>query len=268
MLDVTAPVTGYVPELAGHFSGATVQQLLDMRTGTRFEENYDDLAADARRYEQVYLWRPRTTPDIPGDALSYFLTLRNDGEHGWPFRYRSILTEILALVLERATGLRFRQLVSRELWQPTGAEFDAEVTVDAHGNAMADGGISACLRDLGRLGLLYLSDTSPRPDVVPRAWVADTVRGAADGAAAFTAGDNPPGFPAGAHYRNGWWVRDPGGPFLHGSGIYGQNLFVHAPTGTVVVKFSAWPTPLDRPALTATAKVAVSIGEHLAQASA
>ena len=50
-----------MPELAGtSFAGATVQDLLDMRAGTRFDENYDNLDADVRTYERVYLWRPDT----------------------------------------------------------------------------------------------------------------------------------------------------------------------------------------------------------------
>ena len=60
----------------------------------------------------------------------YFGTLQNDGPHGGPFRYRSILTDVLAWVIERAAGERLHELISRELWQPMGAEFDAEITVD------------------------------------------------------------------------------------------------------------------------------------------
>src|SRR5205807_6702285 len=105
-----------------------------------------------RAYEQVYLWRPRTTRGLPADALSYFATLRNDGEHGGPFRYRSILTDVLAAAIERAAGVRLHELIERELWEPMGAEFDAEVTLDAHGNPLADGGLCATLRDLGRFG--------------------------------------------------------------------------------------------------------------------
>ncbi len=42
-LDVTARVKAIVPELAdAAFESATVQHLLDMRTGIRFEENDDD----------------------------------------------------------------------------------------------------------------------------------------------------------------------------------------------------------------------------------
>jgi CubicO group peptidase (beta-lactamase class C family) len=42
--------------------------------------------------------------DRPADAIEYFATLVNDGPHGGPFRYRSILTDVLGLVLERAAG--------------------------------------------------------------------------------------------------------------------------------------------------------------------
>jgi CubicO group peptidase (beta-lactamase class C family) len=208
VLDVSAPVEQIVPELAStSFRGATVQHLLDMRAGTRFDENYDDPKADVRTYERVYLWRPDDGRPRPTDALSYFATLPNDGPHGGPFRYRSILTDVLAWVIERAAGTRLHQLIATELWQPMGAEFDAEITLDAHGNPMADGGICATLRDMGRFGQLFLQ-RGQTPDgraVVPRAWIDDTIRGAADGPRAFTAAETHPGYPPGAHYRNCWW---------------------------------------------------------------
>jgi len=265
-LDVDAKVTDVVPELRGSsFDGATVRHLLDMRTGTRFDEDYESPDADVRVYEQVYLWRPRVDADLPEDALSYFATLPNDGDHGGPFRYRSILTDVLAWVVERAAGARFHEVVSHELWQPMGAEYDAEITVDARGNAMADGGMSATLRDLGRFGLLHLregkSGTGAR--VFDPAWVADVVRGAPDGPDAFVEGENPPGFPKGSHYRSCWWVRDRAAGFYHASGIYGQNVFVHVPTETVVVKFSTWPRPVDRRMTEAAAAATVALGEAL-----
>jgi hypothetical protein len=243
-LDVSAAVTDIVPELSGtSFDGASVQHLLDMRAGTRFDETYDNLDADVRSFERVYLWRPADGAPHPPDALSYFATLENDGEHGGPFRYRSVLTDVLGWVVEKAAGARLHELISREIWQPMGAEFDAEISVDAHGNAMADGAMCATLRDLARFGALYLPDGG---GVVPAAWIKDTVRGARDGAEAFVAGPDPaPDPPPGAHYRNCWWIRDPALPFFHASGINGQNIFVHPPAELVVAKFSTWPTALS-----------------------
>jgi CubicO group peptidase (beta-lactamase class C family) len=246
-LDVSAPVTAVVPELAGtSFDGCRVQHLLDMRAGTAFNEDYADPEADVRTYERVYLWRPSDGRPVPEDAIAYFATLRNDGPHGGPFRYRSILTDVLAWVIERAGGARFHELVSRLLWRPMGAEFDAEITVDAHGNPMADGGICATLRDAGRFGELYLRrGRRARREVVPAAWVDDTIRGATDGAQAYLGGEDPSAYPARPHYRNCWWVDDPGLPFYYASGINGQHIFVHVPSQTVVVKLSTWPTALS-----------------------
>jgi hypothetical protein len=243
VLDPAAEVTRIVPELAGtSLAGATVQHLLDMRAGTRFNEDYADPEADVRSYERVYLWRPPAGEPVAADAIEYFGTLGNDGPHGGPFRYRSILTDVLAWVIERAAGERLHELISRELWQPMGAEFDAEITVDRHGNPMADGGVSATLRDLARFGQLFLRrGRAGRRQVVPAWWVDDTVRGAPDGPRAFAEGDERSGYPAGSHYRNCWWVRDPALPFLHGSGINGQGVFVHRPSETVVAKLSTWP---------------------------
>src|ERR671934_240998 len=144
-------VTAHVPELEGtSFEGCTVRHLLDMRAGTRFDEEYANLDADVRVYEQVYLWRPRVDDSLPADATSYFATLANAHEHGGPFEYRSILTDVLGWVIERAAGDRLPDLISRLVWAPMGAESDAEITVDAHGNAMADGGVCCTLRDLAR----------------------------------------------------------------------------------------------------------------------
>ena len=263
-LDVSARVEEVVPDLGGtSFEGATVQDLLDMRAGTRFDESYDNPEADVRTYERVYLWRPDDGRPRPEDALGYFATLANDGPHGGPFRYRSILTDVLAWVIERAAGARLHQLIARELWQPMGAEFDAEITLDARGNPMADGGICATLRDVARFGQLFLrrGRVADRA-IVPETWVNDTIRGAPDGAAAFDGADRPPGSPPGAHYRNCWWVRDPGVPFVHASGINGQNVFVHMPSQTVVAKLSTWPTAMS-PALDLTVRGVLALSDAL-----
>jgi CubicO group peptidase (beta-lactamase class C family) len=266
-LDVSAPVEKVVPELTGtSFEGATVQHLLDMRAGTHFDESYENLEADVRTYERVYLWRPDGAEARPADALAYYATLYNDGEHGGPFRYRSILTDVLGWVVEKAGGARLHELIAELVWQPMGAEFDAEITVDAHGNAMADGGICATLRDMGRFGLLFAGGgrgrAARRRPVVPDGWILDTIAGAPDGPEAFVAGDDEPGFPPGAHYRNCWWVREPAVPFFHASGINGQNVFVHVPSETVVVKLSTWPTALS-PKIGVTTDAARAIAESL-----
>jgi CubicO group peptidase (beta-lactamase class C family) len=265
-LEPAAPVDRIVSELAGtSFAGATVQDLLDMRAGTKFDETYDNPESDVRLYERVYLWRPDGFEPRPPDALAYYATLHNDGPHGGPFRYRSILTDVLGWVLERAGGARLHELVARLVWQPMGAEFDAEITVDARGNAMADGGICATLRDLGRFGLLF-TGTGHRASqwsVVPGPWITDTITGAPDGPEAFAAGEGVR-FAPGAHYRNFWWVAEPAVPFLYAAGINGQNVFVHGPSQVVVAKLSTWPSalhPASRVTVDAVRAIAAALGD-------
>jgi CubicO group peptidase (beta-lactamase class C family) len=235
-------VTKHIPELDGtSWSGCTVRHLLDMRAGTRFNEDYDDLEADVRVYEQVYLWRPRTHAELPADITAYYPTLRNDRDHGGPFVYRSILTDMLAWVMERAAGARLADLISTHLWQPMGAEFDAEVTVDSHGNAMADGGVCTTLGDLARFGQLLLDDgRRDGSSVIPGAWIRDTLTPDPDSVEAYRAEESEPQR-VGSYYRNQFWVYDPAGPIFRGSGINGQSVFVHGPAKVVIAKLSTWP---------------------------
>jgi CubicO group peptidase (beta-lactamase class C family) len=260
-------VTAHCPELAGSsWDGCTVRHLLDMRAGTRFNEDYADLDADVRVYEQVYLWRPRTNPDLPDDILAYYATLANQGVHGGPFDYRSILTDVLAWVMERAAGARLADLISERLWQPMGAEFDAEITVDAHGNPMADGGICVTLRDLARFGQLLIAGGVGGPDgrpVIPSAWLHDTLTPDPDSVAAYGA-TQPDEQRLGSYYRNQFWVLDPSGPIYRGSGINGQSVFVHGPGQVVIAKLSTWPVAWEDGIAERTLRAFVALAEAIA----
>ena len=101
-----------------------------MTAGTAFSEDYDDPDSDVRTAERAAGWRPAAASDEAGGLLGYMTGLTNDRAHGELFEYRSILTDVLGIVLERAGGRRFAELVARHLWAPLGAEHDAEITVD------------------------------------------------------------------------------------------------------------------------------------------
>ncbi len=125
-----------------------------------------------------------------------------------------------------------------------GAEPDAEITVDRHGFAAANGGICTTLRDLARFGQLMLDDAADGRQVVPVSWIADTLRGGPDSVTAFAGNDYEAYFPGG-HYRDQWWV-SAGERVLVGLGVYGQHPYVDRGAGVAVAKFSAWPTPRDQ----------------------
>jgi CubicO group peptidase (beta-lactamase class C family) len=285
-LDPDGFVTDYVAELrGGSFEGCTVQHLLDMRAGTRFSEAYEDLDADIRISEQVAGWRPRTRADLPPDLYAYMATLQNQAPHGGPFEYRSILTDVLGWVLERAGGDSFARLFSRYVWSGIGAEQDAEITLDAHGCALEDGGISVTLRDLGRFGLMHLrgGEIGGRR-VLPAAWVARVGGSRADLVDAFERSAwvaRPGGLRADlvdafgrslgydgvatptSHYHDQWWVFDAERGIYGGIGIHGQALVIHRAADAVIVKLSTQPDPLDRDKHELQLAGAIAIGDAL-----
>ncbi|MET7332222.1 serine hydrolase [Nonomuraea sp. NPDC005650] len=242
-------VCAIVPEFRGTgLEGAGVRHVLDMRTGTREDITTLELQ---RAYYATCLWAPPSSfPESPGedeDSRSHLWRLTRVRPHGGDFEYRSTLTCVLGILAERATGLRVPELISQHLWQGLGAEYDAEITVDRNGNALADIGVCCTARDLARLGEV-LRRGGLRPDgtrVVPEGWVADTLEPDAGQAAAFTRNGSPWLTLPGAYYRNQWWVaapRDRGGAYL-ALGIHGQLLFVHERAELVIAKFSSWPEP-------------------------
>jgi CubicO group peptidase (beta-lactamase class C family) len=243
-LDPAAAVTDYVQELTGtSFEGATVRDVLDMRTGTAYDETYDNPEADVFVTEVLAGWRPHSG-DLPVDNVyQQIATLGNARPHGEVFDYRSIMTELLGWLMERAAGVRYPELISRELWSQIGAEQDAEITI-RHGVTLPDGGICVTLRDLARFALLHLREGElGGRRIVPREWVIDTRNGDAAAREAFAKSESEADFPGGM-YRNQWWVIEPGATYT-GLGIHGQFAFIDVPSDVVCVKLSTWPSPLD-----------------------
>ena len=89
-------------------------------------------------------WAP-ASPSDPVGAYAYLITIGSAQKHGGEFTYRSADTDVLGWVCERASGVRMAALISTLIWQPMGAEFDAEITCDT---LRACGAIAADLADV------------------------------------------------------------------------------------------------------------------------
>jgi CubicO group peptidase (beta-lactamase class C family) len=242
LLDLRAPVTAYVPEVSDSgYAGATIRDLLDMRTGVAFRETYTALDAEVRVMERSMGWRP-ALPGDPAGAYPYLATLGSAGPHGGEFSYRSADSDMLGWACERASGIRLADLISALIWQPIGAEHDAEITCDPLGSAIPDGGISATARDLARFGQVLVDDgVAQGRTVVPEAWLADVRRPEPGVREAFARTDNEYVLPGGWYRSQFWVIPGPGGPVLVCLGIHGQLIYADRAARTVVVKLSSWP---------------------------
>ena len=265
-VDPDEQISTYVPEVTGSgYGGATVRNLLDMRTGVAFSEEYTNPQAEVRVMERYMGWRPGTGDDAIRGMYAYMTTLAAGSAHGGPFVYRSADTDMLGWVCERAAGTRMAELISTLIWQPIGAEFDAEITCDGVGSAIHDGGMSARARDLARFGQLLLDDGAVAgTPVIPKRWLTEARTIDPDSRAAFAASDSEP-FLTGGWYRNQFWFM-PGllGDLQVGLGIHGQMVLVDRATRTVSVKFSSWPAAQEPVYLLDTVRAFVAAGQHAA----
>lgn len=274
-LDPDRQVGDYVPEVAGSgYDGASVRDLLDMRTGVAFSETYTDPEAEVRVMERHMGWRsaPAADDDPDGEGrgagagmYAYLASLKSEGPHGGTFVYRSADTDMLGWVCERAAGTRMADLLSESIWRPLGAEYDAEITCDGVGSAVHDGGISATARDLARFGQLLLDDGQvDGRAVVPQGWLQQARTLSPDIRNAFAASNSEPFLPGGWYRNQFWFVPGRSGDVQLCLGIHGQMVLVDRATRTVAVKLSTWPTPQDPAYLIDTIRAFTAAGRRLA----
>lgn len=246
LIDPQRPVTHYLPELkATAYEGALIQHILDMGSGVAYDETYTDPYSDVGRTDVASGWKSKPvgdTRDWPGSMWQQVLSLKTrEAEHGSRFLYRSIETDVLAFSLERITGLRLPELLSREIWQPMGMEENAYYTIDPTGYALADGGLNACLRDYARFGQMIAQDGFFNGrQIVPSSWVQETRRGNR----APLGPDYLETMPRGA-YHNQFWIEDHEKPVLECLGVFGQWIYSDPAHDFVIAKLSSWPDFLD-----------------------
>lgn len=243
LVDPQAVCQHYVPELAGTaFAGATVRELLDMRSGVAFIEDYLATEGPIIDYRKATGWNPLEPGETQIGLRAFLTTLtERSGPDGGVFDYKSPCSDLLGWIFERATGTRYSDLFARHIWSRIGAEWPCHISVDPFGAPRAAGGMCFTTRDLARVGDLMARDGA---GIVPAAWVEDIAT--AGDPAAWDAGSFAPDFPGETmHYRSKWYVLRDRGPILMCLGIHGQNLLADRASGLVLARVSSGAAPLD-----------------------
>ena len=266
LLDPTVPIDHYVPEVTGSgYGGATTRDLLDMRTGVLFREEYTNPHSEVREMERFMGWRPGLSPGYNGGMYAFLAEMTAAGPHGGSFVYRSADTDMLGWVCERAAGVRMADLISDLIWRPMGAEFEAEITCDGVGSAIHDGGMSATARDLARFGKMLLDDGHVEGvPVVPDTWLAHSRAIDPDIRGAFASSASEATLTGGWYRNQFWFVPGPLGDLQVCLGIHGQMVVVDRATKTVSVKLSSWPAAQTPAYLVDTLRAFAETGRYLA----
>lgn len=224
-------VDHYVPALGeGGYKGVTVKNVLQMSSGIGFNENYADLNSDIVKY---------VIQILTGSVVDFTAHLKNERQQGTVNQYVSADTQVLALVLEGATGVPIQNYFKDRLWSKLGAEADAFWLADTKGEVVAAGGLNAVLRDYARFGLLYMNEgrNYRGEQIVPAQWVHDSVT---PDKPYLMPGRTLPSGKTAYGYGYQWWIpAEPQDDFV-GVGIYGQFIYVNPAKHVVIVKTSAY----------------------------
>ena len=240
LIDLNKTVSNYVPELSKSGWGEnTLRELLDMRDSSNWVEDYDSPESTVRRQDCAdgLLTGPMCIDtDVIGN-YKFLPTVGIDTTRQGKFIYKSGTTDVMAWVLEAATGKRYADLVSERLWKPLGAEQNAGITVDVSGFTLASGGMFTSLRDAARIGQLILNKGRVgRTQVIPETWINDLLTQQGDGKLLPLGGES-----VAPYYRSFIWGIGDGKGTVLARGVHGQFIYISPSTGVVIAMYSSWP---------------------------
>ncbi len=224
------PITKYLPELsASGYNGVRIKDILQMSSGVYFNEDYNDALSDVN---QMGL-----TIATGGSLNEFALSLKQKWQPGTYNNYVSVDTHVLGMLLTKVAGKSLSSYLQEKIWQPLGMEFDGHWLTDGVNMEMAMGGMSVALRDMARMGRLYLHQGAiDGKQIVPASWVAASV---APDAPHLMAGKDNPGSSNPNGYGYQWWTPiEPHGDFF-AAGIYYQYIYIDPTTGVVIAKTSS-----------------------------
>lgn len=148
--NVDQPVSDFYPEFTGYNGKVlTLRHLLTMSAGVDFQEAYSSP------------FSPTTQLYYGNNLEKIAFGMKEIEEPGVNFEYQSSVTQLLAFIVEKATGETLSDYVSRKLWTPMQAEEDALWSLDKKdGMEKAYCCFNSNARDFARFGQLLLNQGS------------------------------------------------------------------------------------------------------------
>lgn len=208
------PVCDFLPAFCeGKAADMTVGDLSSMASGTNWDEAYySPLSITTRAY-------------FDDDLAKVMNGLKVVNEPGQSFKYASGDTQMLAMVIEKATGKKLYDYLEESFWKPLGCETNAlwQVDSDGHDLVKAYCCIASNAKDFARFGKLYKDHGK---------WMGKQVLDSS-----FVAKSVTPRFSDSPEYGYGWWLKEHlGKQFFMMRGHLGQYVFVQPEDNVIIVR--------------------------------
>lgn len=219
------PLQKYIPEFRGYDYGkVTVRQLLTMTSGIAWNEDYVDPNSDVARMYQA------PCEGTESHILTYMKPLKFAHEPGKTWNYSTGETDLVGILIQKATGESLAEYLSQKIWKPLGMEHCAYWIADECSNLNIGGsGLSASLRDYARLGTLMLNKGKiGKKSLLSEEWFKDAT------SLLYETNDQ------GGGYGYLWWRYKDGS--YAAIGIFGQMLYINPYKKLVIAQIAAWPS--------------------------
>lgn len=223
-------ITDYLPQFKDSaYDGVTVRHLLQMASGVQWNETYTDPGSDRRKMLQAQ------NSLKPGAVLKLMASLPRAAKPGTVWNYSTGETHVVGALVRAAVGKPVAEYLSDRIWSKLGMESDATWWLDAAGKEgleVGGSGLSATLRDYGRIGLFWLNGGKiGNEKILPEGWMQEATRQQTIGEAK-------------APYGYMFWPIDEVDGSYMAIGIFGQHIYVNPKENVVIVVWSAKPKPL------------------------
>ncbi|CAI8164017.1 MAG: 6-aminohexanoate-dimer hydrolase [Formosa sp. Hel3_A1_48] len=215
------PVSDFFPEFSeGLAAKMTVGDLSSMASGTNWDEKYySPLSITTRAY-------------FDDDLEKVILGLKVVNEPGQAYKYSSGDTQLLAMVIEKATGKKLYDYLTESFWKPLGSENPAlwQVDSEAHDLVKAYCCIASNAKDFARFGKLYKDHGKWRGEqLLDSAFVARSIT---------------PRFAESPQYGYGFWMQKRDGKsFFMMRGHLGQYVIVEPEDNIIIVRLGHQKSP-------------------------
>lgn len=215
-------VSDYIEEMKGSaYDDVSIRQLLTMTSGIRWNEDYGDPNSDVARFNNH-------KPEPGVDALvSYLRQLPRAEPAGTRWLYSTGETNLVGVLVMRATGKTLSDYLSEKIWVPAGMEQKATWILSKTGQEISGCCIQAATRDYARFGQFILEGARVGgQSIVPEGWLQQATTTRAE-----------IGLP-GRGYGYQWWTYDDGS--FAARGIFGQGIFIDPQRQLVIASNANW----------------------------
>lgn len=224
------PVSDFLPEWKGDdHQAVTLRNLLQMGSGIAWDESYSSL------------FSPTTRAYYGTELDELMLGLKVAEKPGVEFNYQSCNSQILGMVVRKASGTTVAAYASEKLWKPLGAEESAFWSTD-HPGGMEKSYccFNAIARDFARLGQMVL-DTGKYQgrQLVPRDYILQALTPA-------TQLRDKEGDSCYYYGLQFWKTTFHGDDVAYMRGILGQYVFVIPSRHLVIVRLGKERSPIYR----------------------